>query len=162
MLISSPPPPAVVQVGEVSEREVVARVTWLVGVVSAGNIRLSLGYCCTGKGVFKIIPTGRRAGWLYNLFPFIVDELLKVKGECEFARSCLVLSCPLNKATYESIAQEYKELGARSAEDAKMLVERAARLFEEIVRAHPEIKGKLCQGYNLVFHRAPIRIRKRH
>jgi len=143
------------------EGKVIAQVTWLVGAVSApGGVRLSLGYCCLGKGVFMIIPTGRRAGWLYNLYPLVVDEVREKGGGCEFASHCFVMSCPLNRATYDSIAQGYKALGVESPEDARRLVERVGELFEGLVRENPWVAESLCKGYSIAFRHAPIRLKK--
>jgi hypothetical protein len=142
------------------EGRVIARITWLVGAVSVPGMRLSLGYCCMGKGVFKVIPAGRRAGLLYSLFPLFIDEVRERDGGCEFASHCLVMSCPLNRATYDSIAQGYKGLGVEGPEDARGLVERVGELFEELVGEYPWIAEELCKGYSITFRRAPIRIRR--
>jgi len=140
--------------------KVIARITWLVGAVSVPGARLSLGYCCLGRGIFTVIPAGRKAGWLYNLYPLVVDEVRERDGGCEFANHCLVMSCPLNRATYDSIAQGYKELGVESSEDALRLVERVGELFEGLVRENPWVAEALCKGYSITFRRAPIRIRR--
>jgi hypothetical protein len=102
-----------------------------------------------------IIPTGKGAG-LYNLYPFIVTEVLEKDGECEFARICLIPSCPLNKATYESIATGYK----LTVEEAKRLVDRAKLFIEGLFEVDPELKGRLCKDdYALVYEEAPIKVR---
>jgi hypothetical protein len=141
------------------ERGVIAQITWLVGAVSVpGGGRLSLGYCCMGRGVFLVIPTGRRAGWLYNLYPLVVDEVREKNGGCEFASYCFVLSCPLNRATYDSIARANASLGVKSPEDARKLVEKVGELFEGLLRENPWIGDALCKGYNIAFRYAPIRL----
>jgi hypothetical protein len=139
--------------------EVIAEIGWAIGVVSTGNARFSLGYCSKGGGVFKIIPSGRRAGWVYGLYPLVVTDVRKRKGECEFAKSCFVFSCPLNKATYDSIVEEYKHMGVKTAEEAKRLVELAKRLFEEFAKMYPKEKDLLHKGYNVAFKHAPLRLR---
>ena len=141
------------------ERGVIAQITWLVGAVSVpGRGRLSLGYCCMGRGIFMVIPAGRRAGWLYNLYPLVVDEVREKDGGCEFASYCFVLSCPLNRATYDSIARAYTSLGAKSPEDARKLVEKVGELFEGLLRENPWIRDSLCKGYNIAFRHAPVRV----
>jgi len=141
------------------ERGVIAQITWLVGAVSVpGGVRLSLGYCCMGRGIFRVIPTGRWAGLLYNLYPLFIVEAREVDSGCEFASYCFVLSCPLNRATYDSIARAYASLGAKSPEDARKLVEKVGELFEGLLRENPWIRDSLCKGYNIAFRHAPVRV----
>lgn len=138
-----------------STKKIITNITWLVGAVSTYRGRLSLGYCCKGQGVFMIIPTGKKAG-LYNFYPFLVTEAFEENGECEFARICLVPSCPLNKATYESIATKYK----LTVEEAKRLIDRAKLFIEGLFEIDPELKSRLCKAdYALMYKEAPIRVR---
>jgi hypothetical protein len=95
-----------------------------------------------------------------SLYPVIVGGVLGVNGECEFSRSCLLFSCPLNKATYESIAGEYK----LSIAEARRLENNVRRMWEALLELDPGIvdrlRGACATGGLLVYRRAPILLGK--
>jgi hypothetical protein len=137
----------------VGGRNIICNIVWLHGVVSARRRRFSLGYCCKGQGIFKIVPAA-------SLHLVIVREVLEVNGECEFSRSCFLFSRPLNKATYESVTREYK-LGVA---EAQRLENGARRVWEALLEPDPGIVDRLrdtrATGGLLVYRRAPILLGK--
>jgi hypothetical protein len=137
----------------VSGSDIICNIVWLHGAVSARRRRFSLGYCCEGRGIFKIVPM---ASW----YPVIVSDVRKVNGRCEFSRSCFLFSCPLNKATYESIANEYK----LSVAEAEKLVGNVKRMWEALLSLDPDIVKRLqdmcTTGGLLAYKRAPILLGK--
>ena len=142
------------------ETDVIASITWIVKAVNIGNKLFSFAYCCKGRGVCCIIPAGKHGG-LISLMPFVVDEVSKRNNECEFARSCLISSCPYNKASYETIVENYKWLGLQTIEDAKIFVKKINEIFESLLKTDPELKNMLCDYRIIIYRHAPIRLMKK-
>jgi hypothetical protein len=93
-------------------------------------------------------------------YPVLVSDVRKVNGRCEFSGSCFLFSCPLNKATYESIAKEYK----LSVAEAEKLVGNVRRMWEALLSLDPDIVKSLqdmcTTGGLLAYKRAPILLGK--
>jgi len=143
------------------ETEVIASITWIVKAVNIGNKLFSFAYCCKGRKVCCVIPAGKHAGFI-GLMPFVVNEILKRNDECEFARSCLAFSCPYNKASYETIVENYKWFGLQTIEDAKIFVKKINEIFEMLLKTDPELKNMLCKSHEIITYKhPPIRLMKR-
>ncbi len=150
----------VIEGDDMVETKVIAPVSWIVKAVNMGNKLFSFAYCCKGQGVCCIIPAGKHGG-LISLMPFVVGEVSKRNGECEFARSCLTSSCPYNKATYETIVENYKWLGLQTIKDAKIFVKKINEIFEMLLKTDPELKNMLCNHQIIIYKHTPIRLMKK-
>jgi hypothetical protein len=90
----------------------------------------------------------------------IVHNVIEVNGGCEFSRTCLLFSCPLNKATYESIAEEYK-LDTVEAQKLEGIVRRIWGALQELDPGIVESLQRMCTtGGLLAFKGAPILLGK--